>query len=304
MLRLIGTLHVCCGSLLLLGGAVPQYSHAVPAPAPATKMAPASEPASLAPLPPALPQPAPAEPPPPRRPSTLQALESGVLIVVSIPSQRMFVFRHGEAWDSSPVSTGKPGDETPAGVFPILQKRVDHRSNLYDNAPMPYMQRLTWGGVALHGGHLPGYPASHGCIRMPTEFARKLYAITDFDSTVVLVTKEPATSLADARTLGGGRPTASDLVLAAEQEPAAPAAERGRGAMQTIQLSASATPANAAAFWQQLVAQRPQLSDLRHEIIPATVRGQKVFRLRATGQNAHSICSGLTRAGVACMKIG
>jgi len=123
------------------------------------------------------------------------------LIVVSLPSQKMFVFRKGELWDVSKVSTGKPGHDTPEGVFPILQKKAMHRSNLYDDAPMPWMQRLTWGGVALHAGRLPGYPASHGCIRLPAGFAKKLYGITRFNSTIVIVAGEPLSSAEDALAL-------------------------------------------------------------------------------------------------------
>jgi lipoprotein-anchoring transpeptidase ErfK/SrfK len=136
---------------------------------------------------------------PPPVPTAEQALEEGVLIVVSLKSQQMFVFREGEAWASSKVSTGKKGHATPTGEFPILQKRVHHRSNLYSNAPMPYMQRLTWDGVALHAGHVPGYPASHGCIRLPTAFAQSLYQITDFTKTVVVVTDKPIASADAAR---------------------------------------------------------------------------------------------------------
>ena len=104
-------------------------------------------------------------------------------------------------WDSSAVSTGKPGKETPTGEFPILQKKKHHRSTLYDDAPMPYMQRITWDGVALHAGRVPGYPASHGCIRLPGGFAEKLYEITNFSSTVVLVTGKPVASAQQARKL-------------------------------------------------------------------------------------------------------
>jgi hypothetical protein len=157
---------------------------------------PPTEPAE--PLPPAPPPPAPPPPPPP---TPREALEKGVLVVVSLQSQRMFVFRDGELWDSSNVSTGKPGHETPEGVFPILQKKVAHRSNLYDDAPMPYMQRLTWSGVALHAGRVPGYPASHGCIRLPKAFAKKLYAITRFNSTIVIVAGEPLSSAKEALAL-------------------------------------------------------------------------------------------------------
>ncbi len=143
--------------------------------------------------------PEPLEPPPP--PTPKEALRNGVLIVVSLPSQQAFVFRKGEVWDSTEVSTGKAGKDTPEGIFPILQKKVHHRSTLYDDAPMPYMQRLTWGGVALHAGRVPGYPASHGCIRLPEAFAKKLYAITNFSSTVVVVTDKPLTSAKEARKL-------------------------------------------------------------------------------------------------------
>ncbi len=145
--------------------------------------------------------PEPVEPPPPPPPTPQEALRDGVLIVVSLPSQKAFVFKDGEAWESTDVSTGKPGNDTPEGVFPILQKKVQHRSTLYDDAPMPYMQRLTWDGVALHAGRVPGYPASHGCIRLPKAFAKKLYDITNFSSTVVVVTQEPLASAKAARKL-------------------------------------------------------------------------------------------------------
>src|SRR5947199_1047528 len=75
----------------------------------------------------------------------------------------------------APVSTGTTGRETPAGVFAVLEKEKDHRSTLYDDAEMPNMQRITWNGIALHGGPLPGYAASHGCVRMPFGFAEKLF---------------------------------------------------------------------------------------------------------------------------------
>jgi hypothetical protein len=143
----------------------------------------------------------PSPPPPPPPPTPREALEKGVLIVVSIPSQTAFVFRRSAEWDSTPVSTGKPGNDTPTGAFPILQKKLLHHSNLYDDAPMPFMQRLTWDGVALHAGHVTGRPASHGCIRLPAAFARKLYEVTNFSTTLVLVTDAPLASAQDARKL-------------------------------------------------------------------------------------------------------
>lgn len=110
-----------------------------------------------------------------------------VTLVVSLTEQRVYVYRNGIAIGVATVSTGKRGRETPTGVFTILQKKVEYYSDLYDSAPMPYMQRLTWDGIALHAGNLPGYPASHGCIRLPMAFARKLYEVTGFTSTTVII---------------------------------------------------------------------------------------------------------------------
>lgn len=118
----------------------------------------------------------------------------GVHLLISLPQQKAWVFKDGELFDTAPVSTGRRGKETPTGTFPILQKRKRHFSNLYDNAPMPYMQRLTWSGIALHAGHLPGYPASHGCIRMPWSFARKLFGLTDYSTTVTVTRESPGSA--------------------------------------------------------------------------------------------------------------
>ena len=107
-----------------------------------------------------------------------------VSVLISIPDQRAYVFRGETLVAASTVSTGKAGNDTPTGSFTILQKNEKHFSNLYDNAPMPFMQRLTWDGVALHAGRNPGFPASHGCIRLPTAFAKKLFEITSLGATV------------------------------------------------------------------------------------------------------------------------
>ena len=182
-------------AMLLLGSAA--SPDALPrSPLPTTEAAPLITPAA-APVPVEPPPP----PPPPPPPTPREALEDGVLIVVSIPSQKLYAFKDGKLWDSSDVSTGKPGNDTPTGVFPILQKKVDHRSTLYDDAPMPFMQRLTWDGIALHAGRVPGYPASHGCIRLPKAFAEELYGITSHTSTIVIVSDEPLTSSKEARKL-------------------------------------------------------------------------------------------------------
>jgi hypothetical protein len=114
-----------------------------------------------------------------------EASSSGpVEIVVSLPLQAVYVYRGGTLIGLSTASTGRAGKETPTGSFEILQKRREHYSNLYDNAPMPFMQRLTWDGIALHGGRIPGYPASAGCVRLPNSFARKLFEVTSLGAWV------------------------------------------------------------------------------------------------------------------------
>ena len=95
-----------------------------------------------------------------------------IMAIVSIKTQQV-TFYDGDGWIlRAPVSTGTKGRETPAGVFAVLEKDVDHHSSLYDDASMPHMQRITWNGIALHGGPLPGYAASHGCVRMPFRLQR------------------------------------------------------------------------------------------------------------------------------------
>jgi hypothetical protein len=112
-----------------------------------------------------------------------------VFMVIDLTRQRALVYRDGVPIAASTVSTGSKGRETPTGVFTILQKAVVHRSRTYDDAPMPYMQRLTSKGVAMHAGNLPGYPASHGCIRLPKAFAKLLYGVTEL-GTPVMITDE------------------------------------------------------------------------------------------------------------------
>ncbi len=114
-----------------------------------------------------------------------------VSIVVSLPLQRAYVFRGSVLIGVTTVSTGQPGWDTPVGRFTILEKQVTHHSSLYENAPMPFMQRLTVDGIALHAGPIArsGEPVSHGCIRLPRAFAERLYGMTAL-GTVVMVTDE------------------------------------------------------------------------------------------------------------------
>ncbi|SCX02126.1 MULTISPECIES: L,D-transpeptidase family protein [Agrobacterium] len=99
-------------------------------------------------------------------------------IIVSKNEQTLSLYEDGALISTSQVSTGKSGHETPSGIFSILDKKKYHESNIYSAAPMPFMQRLTWSGIALHEGRVPNYPASHGCIRLPTKFAKSLYGMT------------------------------------------------------------------------------------------------------------------------------
>jgi lipoprotein-anchoring transpeptidase ErfK/SrfK len=127
-----------------------------------------------------------------------------VEIVVSIPLQRAYVYRGGTLIGLTTVSTGKPGHRTPTGRFDILQKHARHFSSKYDNAPMPFMQRLTWDGIALHAGQIPGRPASHGCVRLPLDFARMLFEATRIGASVHIVDQAPAPEEALAMVRGNG----------------------------------------------------------------------------------------------------
>lgn len=109
-----------------------------------------------------------------------------LLVYVDLSAQLATIYRNGVRIAVSTVSSGKPGHETPSGVFTILQKDAHHRSSTYNNAPMPYQERLTWDGVALHAGGLPGYPESHGCVHLPMEFARLLFETTELGGTVIV----------------------------------------------------------------------------------------------------------------------
>ena len=109
-----------------------------------------------------------------------------VVVIVSLREQQMYVYRNAVRIGRSTVSTGKKSHATPTGMFTILQKKVSHESNIYKGAQMPHMQRLTWTGIAVHAGHLPGYAASHGCVRLPTDFAEKLYSVTSSGTSVII----------------------------------------------------------------------------------------------------------------------
>ena len=109
-----------------------------------------------------------------------------LMILVSIPEQTMHVYRNGILIARSTISSGSKGHDTPGGVFTILEKNKTYYSKKYQNAPMPNMQRLTWDGIAMHSGQLPGYAASHGCVRLPFDFSQLLFTITNNGGTVII----------------------------------------------------------------------------------------------------------------------
>jgi L,D-transpeptidase catalytic domain len=113
--------------------------------------------------------------------------EGPVVVVVSLDEQRGYVYRNGVLIGVTTTSSGKSGHDTPTGIFVVLQKDKDHHSSIYNNAAMPFTQRLTWGGVALHAGGLPGYPSSHGCVHLPSKFAEELFAVSPMGMTVVVI---------------------------------------------------------------------------------------------------------------------
>lgn len=163
-----------------------------------------------------------------------------LFLMVSLRKQRVFVYDAEEKIAEAPISSGTSGHRTPTGIFTILQKRRTHYSNLYDNAPMPNMQRLTWSGVALHAGHLPGYPASHGCVRLPHSFSKKLFSMTEMGTRVV-VTQDPVVpeTFSHSKLFRSYPPDMKDSVAQA-------AANTGRGDTGQIQTaSVESTNANA-----------------------------------------------------------
>ena len=131
------------------------------------------------------------------------------LLVVNLATQRAILFRNGVPIGASTVSTGSRGHETPTGVFTILEKNKEHYSKTYNNAPMPNMQRLTRRGIALHAGNLPGYPASHGCIRLPMKFSALLFDATRLGMTVIITSLPVAPQQSDAPDMAAPIPAAA-----------------------------------------------------------------------------------------------
>src|SRR6476659_1378080 len=156
---------------------------------------------------------------------SIQSRPSGepIMAIVSLRDQRITVFDAAGWILRAPVSSGQKGRETPAGIFSVIQKEAEHYSNLYDDAYMPHMQRITWSGIALPGGALPGYPASHGCVRLPFDFAPRLSAATAMGMRVIVAPTDVAPVEIAHPVLFQPKPGASALAAArsAEAEEAA-----------------------------------------------------------------------------------
>ncbi|WP_024509009.1 L,D-transpeptidase family protein [Bradyrhizobium sp. ARR65] len=155
-----------------------------------------------------------------------------IMAIVSLQRQRITVYDANGWILRAPVSSGQKGRETPAGIFSVIQKDAEHYSNIYDDAYMPNMQRLTWSGIALHGGPLPGYPASHGCIRMPFDFAARLFDVTDLGLRVIVAPTDVAPVEITHPLLFQPKPGAGALIAAriAEADEAARKADQARSA--------------------------------------------------------------------------
>ena len=172
-----------------------------------------------------------------------------IMAIVSIKSQQVTIY-DADGWIfRAPVSTGIKGRETPAGIFSVLEKDKDHHSNLYDDAWMPNMERITWSGIALHGGPLPGYAASHGCIRMPYDFAENLFGRTQVGMRVIIAPNDaepvdfsdPKLFVPNADALAAAPARAE--TLAREAADAAKAADEAKTAAAVAAREAAALPA-------------------------------------------------------------
>ncbi|TMJ01572.1 MAG: L,D-transpeptidase [Alphaproteobacteria bacterium] len=164
-----------------------------------------------------------------------------VMAIVSLRSQQITVY-DAKGWIvRAPVSSGQRGRETPAGIFSIIQKNAEHYSNLYDDAYMPHMQRITWSGIALHGGVLPGHAASHGCVRMPFEFAAQLFDATQLGMRVIVAPHDVTPVEMRHPSLPSSQPGAQAIAAAraAEAEEATRTADRARLAAVTASREAA-----------------------------------------------------------------
>lgn len=202
------------------------------------------------------------------------APDGPMLFVISLATQRAVLYRNGIPIAITTVSTGRPGHRTPTGIFTVLQRNAVHYSSRYNNAPMPHMQRLTWGGVALHGGDLPGYPASHGCIRLPREFARLLFGVSRLGMTVAITNEAAVPRVAPADVLLRG-----DAALLASDTSQFWRPERARSGPVSIVISV--------ADRRVLVLRNGVVIGQAPVAFDRPVTGTSVYMMRAAGEGRH-----------------
>jgi hypothetical protein len=167
-----------------------------------------------------------------------------LIAIASLNGQHITVYAGTEKIARSAISSGMSGHRTPTGVFSILQRNRYHESNIYSGAPMPYMQRLTWSGIALHEGNVPGYPASHGCVRLPSGFAQQLWGLGKLGMRVIIAPDAPVPFLIEHDRLP--TPIFSPARELTVEEQEAQRARAVRGARRTLPLFALVSPAMAA----------------------------------------------------------
>jgi lipoprotein-anchoring transpeptidase ErfK/SrfK len=162
-----------------------------------------------------------------------------LIISVSISKQHVKIYDANGFFAEAPISTGMRGHATPMGVFSVIQKQKWHRSNIYSGAPMPYMQRITWSGIAMHAGVLPGYPASHGCIRMPTAFAIKMWSWTKMGARVLVTPGEMTPESFSHPLLPAFKVAAQPATAEVPHTDAAPTVKADKGAPVTKPVAAN-----------------------------------------------------------------
>jgi hypothetical protein len=193
------------------------------------------------------------------------------MAIVSLRNQRITVY-DADGWIMrAPVSSGQAGRETPAGIFSVIQKDAEHHSNLYDDAYMPHMQRLTWSGIALHGGPLPGHPASHECIRLPYDFAAHLFDLTRLGMRVIVAPSDVAPLSIVHPALFQPRPDARDTAAArvAEAQEATKKADQARLAVLTASREVAQAIMPLRRMRNLKLREEERLADADHAIISA-----------------------------------
>jgi hypothetical protein len=173
-----------------------------------------------------------------------------LMAIVALRNQRITIY-DADGWISrAPISSGQPGYETPAGIYSVIQKEAEHYSNLYDDASMPFMQRITWSGIALHAGVLPGHAASHGCVRMPYEFAKELFDSTRLGMRVIVARNDVSPTPIAHSALFKPKITDSDIALATQVGDGQ--ADHQQSLDTTLDVAAPNTKTPAVGHWERL----------------------------------------------------